>query len=195
MTVSELTVQAKLSGVCMHESCGRKYYTTGECKLHHNKHWSADNPEYRVYINMKARCYRINHPEYNRYGERGIAVCDRWLNGENGITGYNCFLKDMGYRSNNKLSIDRIDNLGNYEPNNCRWTTSAVQSINKRPAITNPHGVIGINQNKSGNWWAHIKANGQRHWLGTYSTKEEAIAARKAGELKYHKPLLEGVSK
>ena len=62
---------------------------------------------------------------YHNYGGRGIKVCERWLKFEN-------FLVDMGEKPNGKYSIERIDNNGNYEPDNCKWLLLSKQHINKR---------------------------------------------------------------
>ena len=84
------------------------------------------HPLYPTWRAMIYRCKSPNCECFKSYGGRGIVVCDRWLKFKN-------FLADMGDRPEG-LSLDRIDNNGNYEPGNCRWTTGLVQARNKRPA-------------------------------------------------------------
>lgn len=84
-------------------------------------------PEYNAWCNMKARCYNKKHPEYKNYGERGIRVCNRWVNS------FEHFISDMGIRPSSEHSLDRHpDSDGNYLPNNCRWATDKQQCRNKR---------------------------------------------------------------
>lgn len=84
-----------------------------------------EQPEYFAWHAMMSRCYRKYHQSYRNYGARGITVCSRWHSYEN-------FLADMGRRPSTQHSLDRIDNDGNYEPDNCRWATYKEQQRNKR---------------------------------------------------------------
>lgn len=86
---------------------------------------------YIRFMNLKARCLRPSDPDYPRYGGRGVTVCDRWLHGEGGLTGFECFLADMGEPPFEKASIDRIDGTKGYSPDNCRWATSKQQGNNR----------------------------------------------------------------
>jgi hypothetical protein len=80
-----------------------------------------------VWTFMLARCYDPRHDGYRYYGEKGVTVCDEWR--EDFLT-FHDWAKANGYKEG--LTLDRIDPTGNYEPDNCRWTTWDVQAKNKR---------------------------------------------------------------
>ena len=92
-------------------------------------HGQSGSRLYNIWLNMRARCGKPCHPQYRDYGERGISVCKQW--GE--FRAFHDWALSSGYAPH--LTIDRIDNDGNYEPNNCRWATHLTQSRNKRPRI------------------------------------------------------------
>ncbi len=95
-------------------------------------HGLSHSKEWRIWAGMKNRCYNETVRGYQNYGGRGIVVCDRWLTGDGVRGGFECFYSDIGPRPSPSHSIDRINNDGNYEPGNCRWATTAEQSINTR---------------------------------------------------------------
>ena len=81
--------------------------------------------EYMAWQGMLSRCRNPNYRQYADYGGRGISVCDRWLIYEN-------FLADVGRKPSPDLTIDRINNDGNYEPGNVQWASRKTQSRNRR---------------------------------------------------------------
>jgi len=86
---------------------------------------------YGIWRGMKTRC-TINDSfthSWDRYGGRGIRVCFEWSNSENGFYNFKKWSNSNGYTD--KLTIDRIDNDGNYEPSNCKWSTNKEQARNK----------------------------------------------------------------
>lgn len=90
----------------------------------HSMESGGGTPTYRSWLNMKARCNNPGATSYQKYGGRGIRVCDRWMD-------FTLFLEDMGERPSIAHSIDREDGSRGYEPGNCRWATRRDQSVNR----------------------------------------------------------------
>lgn len=102
------------------------------CAVENSKEWAlkkagveGDHGKlYNIWSTMKQRCNNPKDKAYKRYGGRGIKICDRWNTFAN-------FLADVGDPPSG-LSLDRIDNNGNYEPGNCKWSTRKEQQNNMR---------------------------------------------------------------
>src|SRR3990167_6439811 len=102
------------------------------------RHGKTRTIEYQLLSGMIQRCMNPKRHKYSNYGGRGIKVCDRWLDS------FEAFLADVGQRPSHDLTLDRIDNDGNYEPGNVRWATAKQQAetrrkrkeLNKRDLIT-----------------------------------------------------------
>ena len=85
------------------------------------------HPDYQCWDSMKRRCLNENHKDFKRYAAKGVKLHASWND-------FWVFIVDMGPRPTAKHSIDRIDNKGNYEPGNCKWSTKKEQNDNRRIA-------------------------------------------------------------
>ena len=93
--------------------------------------------EYNIWAQMLWRCDSPKAAFYNRYGGRGIKVCDRWRTFAN-------FIADVGRRPSHLYTLDRLDVNGNYESGNCRWATAEEQMQNQRRTKLTPQKIIAI---------------------------------------------------
>ena len=117
-------------------SCGRevvvRVYDLGRnkscgCEKKNNwRHGMSGTPEYAAWKSIKTRCYDPNFIEYQHYGGRGIKVCDEWKGD------FLTFYEYIGPRPGPGYSVDRIDNDGDYEPGNVKWSTKSEQHRNTR---------------------------------------------------------------
>lgn len=119
-------------------------------------------PEYSVWKQMRGRCSNPNANGWDRYGGRGIRVCQRWQ------SSFANFYADMGPRSSPQHSLDRINNEGNYEPGNCRWATRCEQMRNTRSNVRLTFGGETLSmaewKEKTGLTYATIRNRHSRGW-------------------------------
>jgi len=159
--------------------CGAEYEAQIYAVLKHNtscgcvkiKHGQTDSKLYGVWEEIIQRTTNIKNKSYTNYGERGIIICEEWK--YDFISFYNWAILN-GYKEG--LSIDRINNDGNYEPSNCRWTNYFVQSANTRIIrFNNTSGYRGVSKHSRVNKWiAQISINNKNKYIGYYDTKLEA---------------------
>ena len=113
---------------CYHTQIRRKLAIQRNKGLNHpsKKHGQAKTPIFRIWSLMKNRCNNPKSKDYKNYGGRGIKVCEEWERD------FLSFKNHIGERPSNLHSIDRINNEGNYEPGNVKWSTRKEQNNNKR---------------------------------------------------------------
>tara|TARA_Y100000114_G_C11764120_1_gene332398 strand:- start:72368 stop:73282 length:915 start_codon:yes stop_codon:yes gene_type:complete len=160
-----------------HSSCG--CWFREKISASSTKHGMYGTPTHKSWTKMKERCYLSTYEEKDYYQDRGITVCDRWLES------FENFLEDMGERPEG-TSLDRINpNLGYYKEN-CRWADLTTQSYNRRMNTNNTSGRTGVFQLRNGNWQAIIGYYKERIVLAYDVSFEEAVKAREDAELKYY---------
>lgn len=191
---------------CLIENCtyklylssrsGKRYLMRGYCNAHYNRLVKYGDPTYRkcrehtsprphkevkqirhplwnTYRQMKNRCSDPGLINYKNYGGRGIKVCDRWLEPR---IGFRNFVEDMGEKPSPELTLERIDNDGNYEPSNCRWATRREQASNRRTS----REYVGVYPSKSRKkWWVSVYVDGHQHVFSGFKDQISAFEFKK----------------
>lgn len=143
---------------------------------------------YGIWYNMKRRCYDTTNHTYPRYGGVGISMCNEWRNDFDKFCEW--ALKN-GYEED--LTIDRINSIKSYSPENCRWATYFTQMQNRKMQKSNTSGVEGAELLNDGRYRVTIARDKKRYGIGTYATLEESQQARdKAIEFYEENGTLEG---
>lgn len=119
------------------KSCG--CFMVERSKEAHVTHGLSKTPEYRIYTGIITRCTNPKAMAWPDYGGRGIRMSDRWRHGDGGLSGFECFMADLGPRPSPAHSVERDDVNGHYEPGNCRWATKREQGQNRRDNVFISH--------------------------------------------------------
>lgn len=161
--------------ICSIKGCENRSDSRGLCSAHYY-HWReygdplftkhhgySDHPLYRVWAEIKERCYNKDHIQYNDYGGRGITICDEWFDPK-------VFIEWALPLWKKGLYLDRQGNDGNYCPENCRFVTPKESAHNTRLLRKdNTSGYRGVSfQNRK--WIAYININGKRKHLGSFDS-------------------------
>ena len=166
-----LKTKNTISCGCFHTEI-RKNKKGYKCNFY--KHGKTNTRLYNIWHSMKSRCCNIKDKNYKYYGGRDIKICNEWL--KDFMNFYNWAMEN-GYKDN--LTIDRINNNGNYEPNNCRWVNIKIQSNNRR----NNHYITYNGQTHTISEWSNItniKADTIAKRLNTYNwTIEKTLTYKK----------------
>ena len=133
-------------------------------------HGLSNHRLYCVYNDMKSRCYNRNNLRYKDYGGRGIKMCDEWLNG---FMAFYVWAKEKHKKG---LYFDRINNDGDYSPDNCRFVDSQLNAHNQRLLPDhNTSGFRGVSRHKKNKKWvANISINGKSKHLGCFDSPKLA---------------------
>ena len=163
--------------------CGKEFEATTEhiksgntkscgCQKGGIIHGLSHNQFYQTWYDMMGRCYNTMSKDYKHYGARGITVCIDWQDLANFVSwAEETYIEGM--------TMDRINNDGNYEPTNIRWADKTTQQLNQRIQKNNTSGFVGIIWNKkNSNWKAVIGINTKKVYLGYFNSVQEAVEAR-----------------
>ena len=143
--MKEVRADSLKSGAIKSCGCYQKEQLKGNSRA--ATHGKRKTRLYSIWEHIKQRCFNETNNEFHLYGGRGVTMCDEW---RNSFEAFYEWAMANGYADN--LTIDRIDNNGNYEPSNCRWATSQTQANNRR----NNHLITYNNETHTIAEWARI---------------------------------------
>lgn len=154
---------------CYRREHSREQHTTHGLSKTSNRH----NRLYRIWTGIKDRCCNPNSKYWNKYGGRGITVCKEWADD---YMVFHAWAINNGYLDN--LTLDRIDNDGNYEPDNCRWATYETQENNRSDNVLFNVGgeMLTLSQlaKKDGTTRAITERNHKEEKYGKRGSKDRA---------------------
>lgn len=154
--------------------CGRKETSVKNKSHGHNTRLSGKTRMYHSWDGMKQRCLNEKSAKYGDYGGRGIKMCKEWHE----FSAFMEWAELNGYKSH--LEIDRIDNDGDYSPDNCRWADRKTQCANRRKKQGCTSRYIGVNLHTEGVYAARCSVNNKTVYIGTYDNQVQAAVERDA---------------
>jgi hypothetical protein len=164
--ISSSDIRKVLNGKAGRISCGCQWHKKKENRL-------TDHPLYATWGSMKQRCYNPNATGYERYGGRGITICDEWLESSESFFKW---AEEVGYEPG--LTLDRIDNDKGYSPDNCRFVDRYVQGANRRAKTNSRTGIVGVSPTKDGKYRVHIAYRGEDLLISHHDTLVDAVITR-----------------
>lgn len=169
---------------CLVNGCDAKHRARGYCAAHYKTlYLYRIKIFYFVWHDIKNRCYNEHFYRYDDWGGRGIKMYDDWKS--NYWNFHNWIIENIGDRPTVKHQLDRIDNNGNYEPGNLKWSTSVEQGRNRRVRRESTTGVRGVEYRPKQGYVVRISVDKKRIYLGSFDSLEKATSIRLAAEQMY----------